>query len=151
MIVGNFILEELNENLDLKEKDEFFRYIGEKLKKHGKINDSEMLFNLLKEREEQGSTYVGKSTAIPHIKCKALENFIIGIFKSEKGLCYGDNKIANVIIFVGGPTDDVYLHLKVLARIARMIKETEFVERILEESKPKNFKKIFIEEEKKIL
>ncbi len=150
MIISEYIKENLCKEINENSYEDVFKRISEDLKSNNFIKNEEKLFKLLIERESQGSTYVGFNTSIPHIKCKELKEFVVLIYKTENPIRYNGNDVIEIVIFVGGPAEQVGMHLKILARIARMIKETSVVEK-LKKASPQNFKSIFFEEEKKVL
>jgi len=116
--------------LNVKDKEELFEKISEILAEKTKNIKSSEILTLLEKREEMGSTYAGKDTAIPHIKCKKLENFYFYLFILEDKIIYDDEKNVKNIFFIAGPDKNYSFHLTILSRIARMLKETDILNEI---------------------
>ena len=96
------------------------------------INQDELI-RVLMERERLGSTGVGGGVGIPHGKLKGLDSLIIGLGLSRKGVEFEsiDGKPAHIFFLLVSPENSTGLHLKLLARISRILKNDLFKERLL--------------------
>ena len=95
--------------------------------------NQEDLVKVLMERERLGSTGIGGGIGIPHGKMKSLESLILGIGLSRKGVDFEslDNKPAHIFFLLITPENSTGLHLKLLARISRILKNEPFKDRLL--------------------
>lgn len=102
------------------------------------VPSPEWLYEKLREREELGSTGIGKGVAIPHCKCKGIERVIIAIGTSRQGIDFGapDEEPVRLFFVVLSPEKEPAAHLQSLAAISRWVKADEHVERILEAETP---------------
>lgn len=116
--------------LDAEDKDDLFEKVSKIVSTSINEVSQKEIISLIKEREKLASTYAGKNFAIPHIKCKKLENFFIFLFILEKEIVYDDEKKVRNIFFIAGPDKNYPLHLVILSRIARMLKETDIAENL---------------------
>jgi PTS system nitrogen regulatory IIA component len=91
------------------------------------------LVHVLMEREYLGSTGIGMGIAIPHGKLKSMDGLVMGFGLSRKGVEYDsmDSRPAHLFFMLITPENSTGLHLKALARIARMLKNEPFKEKLL--------------------
>ena len=87
--------------------------------------DREELLKILLERERLGSTGIGDGIAIPHGKLKRLDRPVLAFGRSLAGVDYNalDGRKVNLFFLLMAPEDAVGMHLKMLARISRILKD----------------------------
>jgi len=109
-------------------KEGAIREISEALVRAGLVKDVVHTVEVLLEREKLGSTGIGQNIAVPHAKSEEVKNLVLGVGISEKGVDFDalDGDPVNIIFLVIAPVDATGLHLKVLARIARLLKDKVF-------------------------
>ncbi|MFC1828469.1 PTS sugar transporter subunit IIA [Thermodesulfobacteriota bacterium] len=93
----------------------------------------EDLVRVLMERERLGSTGIGGGVGIPHGKLKDLESMVIGFGLSRKGVDFEsmDGQPVHIFFLLITPENSTGLHLKLLARISRILKNDSFKEKLL--------------------
>ncbi len=93
----------------------------------------EELVRVLMERERLGSTGIGGGIGIPHGKMKNLESLFLSFGLSRKGVDFEsiDNKPTHIFFLLVTPENSTGLHLKLLARISRILKNELFKEKLL--------------------
>ena len=93
----------------------------------------EKLIKVLMEREKLGSTGIGGGIGIPHGKLKDLDSVAIAFGLSKKGADFEsmDGRPAYIFFLLIAPEDSTGLHLKVLARISRILKNDIFKEKLM--------------------
>ena len=86
------------------------------------------VFTILKEREDLGSTGIGDGIAIPHGKTKKIDTLIVAFARSHEGISFDaiDAQPVKFFFLLLAPEDSAGLHLKALAKISRILKDTEF-------------------------
>lgn len=91
------------------------------------------LVRVLLERERLGSTGIGGGIGIPHGKLKGLESLILGFGLSRQGVDFEsiDGQPTHIFFMLVTPENSTGLHLKLLARISRILKNDLFKERLL--------------------
>lgn len=96
------------------------------------VSQEEMVRVLL-ERERLGSTGIGGGIAIPHGKLKSLGSLLLGFGRSSKGVDFDamDGKLTYLFFLLLAPEDSTGGHLKMLARISRLLKNAVFKERLM--------------------
>lgn len=89
--------------------------------------------SVLLERERLGTTGIGDEVAIPHGKLEGLKKLIIVVGRSHGGVAFSalDHKPCKVFFLVLAPADVAGLHLRVLARISRLLTQPGFKESFL--------------------
>ena len=95
--------------------------------------DQEALVKVLMERERLGSTGIGGGIGIPHGKVKDLESLVLGFGLSRKGVDFEsmDGLPTHIFFLLITPENSTGLHLKLLARISRILKNDPFKQKLL--------------------
>ena len=98
-------------------------------------NQEEMVRVLL-DRERLGSTGIGEGVGIPHGKLKELDSLALGFGISRKGVDFEsmDNRPTYIFFLLITPENSTGLHLKLLARISKILKSVPFKESLLNAS-----------------
>lgn len=93
----------------------------------------EELVRVLMERERLGSTGIGGGIGIPHGKLKNLESLLLGVGLSRKGVNFEsmDGRPTHIFFLLITPENETGLHLKLLARISRILKNEQFKESLM--------------------
>jgi PTS system nitrogen regulatory IIA component len=96
------------------------------------VNHEEMVRVLL-ERERLGSTGIGGGIAIPHGKLKSIESLLMGFGRSRQGVDFEtmDGKPAHIFFLLLAPEDSTGAHLKMLARLSQLLKNSVFKELLM--------------------
>lgn len=83
------------------------------------------VLHVLQERERLGSTGIGDGIAIPHGKLKDVGKLVMVFGRSRKGIDFDslDGKPAHLFFLLVAPEDAASAHLKILARMSRLLKE----------------------------
>ncbi len=98
--------------------------------------DRNELVKILMNRERLGSTGIGGGIAIPHGKMKDLDNLILGFGLSKKGVDFEsmDNRPSHIFFLLLTPENSTGVHLKLLARISKLLKDESVKERLFHAS-----------------
>jgi nitrogen PTS system EIIA component len=99
--------------------------------------DKKTLVKVLLERERLGSTGIGDGVAIPHGKYHGISRPLISFGRSREGLDFDsmDGQPAHLFfLLVAAPEDSANIHLKVLAAIARILKNSAFRKTLMQAS-----------------
>jgi PTS system nitrogen regulatory IIA component len=93
----------------------------------------EELVRVLMERERLGSTGIGGGIGIPHGKLKDLDSLVLGFGFSRNGVDFEsiDGQPTHIFFILVTPENSTGLHLKLLARISRILKNDPFKERLM--------------------
>jgi PTS system nitrogen regulatory IIA component len=115
----------------------------------GKLPDRDKVVEVLLEREKLGSTGIGDGIAIPHGKMKGIEELVTSFGRSIKGVNFEsiDNKPTHLFFLLVAPENSAGVHLKALARISRLLKDSGFRNRLMEASDGQDLFRIIAEED----
>jgi PTS system nitrogen regulatory IIA component len=96
--------------------------------------EKEDLVRVLMERERLGSTGIGGGIGIPHGKFQGLKSLILGLGLSRDGVDFEsmDGRPTYIFFLLITPENSTGLHLKLLARISKILKNDPFKERLLQ-------------------
>lgn len=146
MKLKNILSEDLV-TIDLKgsNKEEIINELLDVLVKNNKLNDKELAFKDIMERENQMSTGIQQGVAIPHAKTKAVDSLIacIGIKKDGVDFQSLDGIDSNIFILTLSPSDHIGPHVQFLAEISRIIKTEEARKKILGVTSKKQVLSVF--------
>jgi len=89
---------------------------------------------VLMEREELASTAIGEGVAIPHGKLSAVSEIVACLGRAREGVDFDSMDGAPTYLFfvLVAPEASTGAHLKALARISRLFKDSAFRARLLE-------------------
>jgi fructose-specific phosphotransferase system IIA component len=92
----------------------------------------EELVKSLLERESVVSTGIGDGIAIPHTTSDEVTEAAISVAKVKKGLEFNaiDGRPVYLIFLIIGSDSQPNLHLRILARLARLVKHPSFVKNL---------------------
>jgi mannitol/fructose-specific phosphotransferase system IIA component (Ntr-type) len=85
------------------------------------------------ERERLGSTSVGGGFAIPHCKIEGIQTILMAIGSFVEPVDFADprGELVRFVFAVVSPPDQPALHLQVLSQIARVLKNADVREELL--------------------
>ncbi len=120
--------------LKSRTKTEVLKELLMPLKEKFKDFDIEKAYNTLFERESLGSTGIGDGVAIPHGKMEELDKIILLVGRSIEGVEFDalDKKPCHIFFLVLAPENVAGLHLRLLAHIARVLKDPSFRQSFME-------------------
>lgn len=130
------ILDEGNIIPDLRARDKrgVLEELTETISRQEPAVDKTALVKVLVERERLGSTGIGDGVAIPHGKLNSVDHPIISFGRSKKGLDFEsmDGQPAYLFFLIVAPEDSSGFHLQVLAKIAKLLKNSRFRKKLME-------------------
>ena len=115
------------------------------------IGDQKAVVKALVEREELGSTGIGQGIAIPHGKTEKVDEIIAVMGISHKGVNFDalDGEPVFIFFLLVTPKDTSGPHLKALAQISRLLRDTYFCELIRRCKQPEEVYQLIRNEEEK--
>jgi len=117
----------------------------------GKVREEDGIVRVLAEREALGSTGIGDGVAIPHGKVRGLREIIVAFGRSRNGVDFQslDGKPVTLFFLLLTPDDNSGDHLKVLARISRILKNPVLRENLRTALPSQEVRKFILEEDSK--
>jgi PTS system nitrogen regulatory IIA component len=103
-------------------------------KQAGLINNVNEAVDVVLEREKLGSTGIGEGIAIPHGKMKSIDGLICAFGRSRQGVDFDavDGKPVHIFFLLLAPEESVGLHIQMLSRISRVLRDVEFRKHLIE-------------------
>ena len=88
---------------------------------------------VLAERERLGSTAIGDGIAIPHGKLRGVTKIIGAFGRHRAGVDFDslDGEATHLFFVLVAPEDSASLHLKALAHVSRLLKDSSFRDRLI--------------------
>jgi PTS system nitrogen regulatory IIA component len=138
---------------DLKGKDKktVLKEMADWLAAQDRFLNAKTLFDTLLEREKISSTAIGEGVAIPHGKAVGIRK-VAGIFaRSLQGVDFEslDGGPTHLFFVLLAPEDSAADHLKALARISRLLKDSSFRVRLMEGQTQEEIFAVIQEEDEK--
>jgi PTS system nitrogen regulatory IIA component len=132
-------------------KEEVLTELVSALKEMGLIEDVGEAVKVILEREKLGSTGIGDGVAIPHGKMKKLQNVLCAFGRSAKGVAFGtvDGQPVHIFFLLLAPEESTGLHLKMLSRISRIVRDASFRKKLMEETNAPQVYNDIVEEDRK--
>jgi PTS system nitrogen regulatory IIA component len=104
---------------------------------------------VLAERERLGSTAIGDGIAIPHGKIRGATKIVGAFGRNVAGVDFDslDGGPTHLFFVLIAPEDSTSLHLKALARVSRLLRDTAFRERLLAAPDANDIYRLIVEED----
>lgn len=109
-------------------KEEVLKTILKLLDSKELITDFDLVLNDVIEREKVMSTGIGNSVAIPHAYTNGVNHLVAGFFRTSTGVEFDalDGNKVDLFFIILGPKESRRDHIKVLAKISRLLNHEEF-------------------------
>ncbi len=135
-----------------KTKKEILTELAGQLNASGLIKDIEPVVKIIMEREALGSTGIGDGVAIPHGKMAGSGNVLCVFGRSKKGVDFDavDGQPVHIFFLVLAPEDSASLHLKVLSRISKILRDPSFRKKLLKLPDAHSLYESIVEEDEKL-
>ena len=126
--------------LTSSDKDATLRLMVDLVGKRHPIQNPQDLLDALRRREEVVSTGVGNGVAIPHADMPGMDTprLALGIFPQGVDFEALDEEPVYIVFLLLGTPRTPGLHMKILARIARLSKDEEFSEGLRRAQSPED-------------
>jgi len=154
MKVQNLLSEDMVlPRLESTSRDESLKEIVRFLKVRNRVGKEKELCEKLIQREELGSTAIKEGVAIPHCKLKGIEEPVVVLAVSRKGVEFHapDGKRSHIIFLVVTSPHNPSQNLQILASIAHLVRKARSLQKkILEADTVGRILEVIREEEEKI-
>jgi PTS system nitrogen regulatory IIA component len=115
-------------------RDDALREMVDLLVEHRRVRDGQILLEMLRQREELGSTGIGRGVAVPHGRSLAVGRLTLVVARSQAGIEFDsmDGKPVHLIFLtVAPPQDRANLYLPVLGKIVELVKSARTRKKLL--------------------
>lgn len=129
---------------------DILRQLVEPLVATERIRNQEELVRALLDRETLQSTGIGSGLAVPHAICEELEEprLVLGLCPGGADFRALDERPVHLFFMLLSPPDETRIHIKLLARIARMVRHSDLVDDLLGSRDPERLVQIVREHER---
>ncbi len=136
-------------NLKATQKQEVIEELAEALTASGKISDNREVLQAVLEREKIMSTGIGKGVAIPHGKCKAVDQLVgvLGIKKEGVDFQSLDEQPVYLFFLLVSPLNVSGPHIRALAHISRLLRHDSLRKRLIDTNSSREALELIAEEE----
>lgn len=119
--------------LNCQTRDETLRLLVHHVYEVGKLEDEEVFYRAILEREKIVSTGIGMGVAIPHAKLPSYDQFFIAIAVLERPVDWAalDGTPVRLVFMIGGPDDKQTEYLQILSQLTQAIKDEERRKKLL--------------------
>lgn len=126
--------EDIISSLEAETKDDALQELAVKVEERHPLLGRKEIFRVLQERERLGSTGIGDGVAIPHGKLKRAGDLILIFGRSKNGVDFDalDGRKVHIFFLLIAPEEAFGLHLKMLGRISRILKDPAVRKGLLE-------------------
>jgi nitrogen PTS system EIIA component len=133
-------------------KEDVLRELVRALKRENLVDSVERVVSVILEREKLGSTGIGDGVAIPHGKLKDIRNILCVFGRSRRGVDFDavDQKPVHLLFLLLAPENSASLHLKMLSRISKILRDASFRKRLMELESAHDIYSSVIEEDKRL-
>lgn len=144
--------ESIIEELKAVTKESVLEELAAVLPEGVKNSDRSEMVKVLMAREKLGSTGIGDGIAIPHGKVQGINDLMISFGRSRKGIDFNamDGKPVHLFFLLMAPEHSSGQHLKVLARISRLLKDEGLRKRLIEAGSTDELYKMILEKDESI-
>ena len=145
-------IEAVDSQLGASNKPGVIRALVGLLLRVGPELDPNRVVEVLEQREALQSTGIGRGIGIPHARFPGLQQPMIALGLSAGGIDFEalDGAPTHLFITILVPADAQGLHLKILARVSRLIADKELLERMLTAPDTETLYATFIEGDDKL-
>lgn len=138
-------------NLKGRDKNTVLKEMADWMASQDPSMEAQRLLDILHEREKISSTAIGEGVAIPHGKMPGIRR-VFGVFaRSPQGVDFAslDGGLSYLFFLLIAPEDSAADHLKALARISRLLKDSAFRARLMEGKTREEIFNVIKEEDQK--
>ncbi|HEU4366181.1 MAG TPA: PTS sugar transporter subunit IIA [Candidatus Krumholzibacteria bacterium] len=123
-----FVPETVVTDLPASDKDAVLAAIVSDLDAKGLIADADAALRDVIARERVMTTGVGHGVAIPHAYTGGVDRLVAGFYRTRTGIDFGalDSLEVDLIFIILGPRERRREHIRVLARISRLLGNADF-------------------------
>ena len=143
--VGDYISKDRIFIFEDEDKNTILDTLSRSVAQSDSINDGKKFHDDIMERESIMSTGLGLGIAIPHAKSRYADDIVIAIGVSKQGVEWGalDGKPVHYIVMIAANTEQHNLYLKILAKVALVLKSEKKRNVLMEAGKSNDIFEVF--------
>ena len=132
-------------NLAVRDKESAIKAVAHMARDHPEIADFAAFCRSVYDREDLGSTSIGRGIAIPHARTDLVKQIVLIVARCSHGIVFDekDAEPVRIIFLVGTPKRMVTDYLRIIGSLARCMKDDGFRDRLLQVQTPEEFIGLF--------
>lgn len=114
--------------LKARTKDDALQEMVEAMVRAGRLKEGGILLEMLRQREQLGSTGIGRGVAVPHGRTLAMSRLAVVFARSAEGIEFeamDDKPVHLLFLTVAPPQERSNLYLPVLGKIVEVVKSAK--------------------------
>jgi mannitol/fructose-specific phosphotransferase system IIA component (Ntr-type) len=141
--------DKINLNIQATAKPRALREVASLLAQDKCIGDFEAFYREILDRERVSNTALGHDIAIPHARTDQCSNIVIAVGRSAPGIDFEakDGRPVRLIFLIGTPKAMVSDYLRIVGNLARLLRQDELRQRLLDVPDAAAFIKVIEEAE----
>lgn len=126
--------ERIRLELQAKQKTAALREVAELLAQNKCVGNFEAFFNEILQRERVSNTALGHDVAIPHARTDQCSDILVAVGRSSEGIDFEakDGQPVRLIFLIGTPKQMVTDYLRVVGNLARLLRQDNLRQRLLD-------------------
>src|SRR5260221_14393914 len=124
----------INLNLQARQKTDALREVATLLQRVGCVANFDAFFQEILERERVSNTALGHDVAIPHARTEQCCEILIAVGRSDNGIDFEakDGQPVRLIFLIGTPKQMVTDYLRVVGNLARLLRQDDLRQHLLD-------------------
>ena len=120
--------------LQARDKVPALREVAELLAQNKCVGNFEAFFNEIPQREQVSNTALGHDVAIPHARTDQCSDILIAVGRSRDGIDFEakDGQPVRLIFLIGTPKQMVTDYLRVVGTLARLLRQDDLRQQLLD-------------------
>ena len=139
MRLSDFLKEDtIRLDLEGQDKQTLFRQALELLHERGYVSEPGKVLEDLEVREKIMSTGIGQGVAIPHAQSEGVPETLLSLWRPRQSVDFDamDKQPVDLIFMILGPRGIGNEHVKILAKISRLLHGSDFREKLRQADSP---------------
>lgn len=140
-------LKHMDLSCSFKNKDDVLHYLADMVSSTNHIKDKKVFYQDLISREQEASTNMDIGVAIPHSHSDVVDQSTVAIIKLNEAIDWDEEgeKVKYVFMLAASKNDREVTHLELIAKIAELLLEDEFMKFLEDNRDAKKLKDKMIE------
>lgn len=134
-LIGYFSEHLFLPELQATTKDELLKELVDQFVRVKYLKNSDIVLEMLHQRERLGSTGIGKGVAIPHGRTTSASDIMIAFGKSKQGIEYDaiDGKPVHLVfMIIAPPQDENNMYLPILGKMVEILNKAKNRTKLIE-------------------
>jgi len=131
--------------LEESSKEAALERLVEVLASSDKVHDKPELLQAIRGRELIMSTGIGFGIAVPHAKIKSVDDVVMAVGVSKRGIDFGslDDKPVHIVVMIAAGADQQDQYIRTLARVMMVLKNPKTREKLIAARSPEEVYGVF--------